>query len=50
MKKQFSVLCLMLALGAMLLAASPGYCYREKPDDCYRRQLHCGRQKNSCHL
>ena len=33
MKKQFSVLCLMLALGALLTSASPGYCYREKPDD-----------------
>ncbi len=33
MKKHFSVLCLMLALGAMLFSASPGYCYREKPDD-----------------
>ncbi len=33
MKKQFSALCLMLALGVMLIAASPGYCYREKPDD-----------------
>ena len=33
MKKQFSVLCLMLALGAMLTCASTGYCYREKPGD-----------------
>ena len=33
MKKQFSVLCLMLALGALLFSASPGYCYREKPED-----------------
>ncbi len=32
MKKQFSVLCLMLALGVFFLSASPGYCYREKPD------------------
>ena len=33
MKKQFSITCLMLALGALLLSASPGYCYREKPED-----------------
>ena len=33
MKKQFSVLCLMLALGALLISASTGYCYREKPGD-----------------
>ena len=32
MKKQFSALCLMLAIVALLLPA-PGYCYREKPDD-----------------
>jgi menaquinone-dependent protoporphyrinogen oxidase len=33
MKKQFSFLCLMLALGALLFSASTGYCYREKPED-----------------
>jgi menaquinone-dependent protoporphyrinogen oxidase len=32
MKKQFSVLCLMLALAVLLLPAT-GYCYREKPSD-----------------
>jgi len=32
MKKKFSVLCLLLALVALLLPA-PGYCYREKPGD-----------------
>jgi len=32
MKKQFSVLCLMLALVVLLLPAT-GYCYREKPGD-----------------
>jgi menaquinone-dependent protoporphyrinogen oxidase len=33
MKKYFSVLCLLLALSSFLIAASPGYCYREKPED-----------------
>lgn len=33
MKKQFSVLCQMLALGALLLLPAPGYCYREKPEE-----------------
>jgi menaquinone-dependent protoporphyrinogen IX oxidase len=44
MKKCFSITCLMLALGVLLLPAS-GYCYREKPEEVIEGSCTTGAKK-----